>query len=302
MQTRQFGNTDMQLTRLGLGLSEIGYRLTMAQEARASLVLNTALDGGINFLDTSACYNISEDLIGRAVSHRRNDYFLATKFGHASGDWQGADWTRETLRHSIERSLKRLNTDYIDLLQMHSPPLDVLKQGDAIEELQAAQQAGKVRYIGLSNDNEAAHWAVESGLFASLQTSFNLVDQAALATGLLAKAKAAGMGVIIKRPIANGAWAAAVSPSDYAAEYFARAQTMREDPAVANIAVDRILLAMGFTFAHPDVDVAIIGTQNPAHVLANIEMVAQQLPIDTALIEALYARFKSVGADWPQLR
>ncbi len=302
METRQLGNTDMHVSRLGLGLSEIGYRLTMEQADRASRVLNTALDGGINFLDTSACYDISEELIGRSVAHRRDEFFLATKFGHVSGDWQGADWTRDTLRHSIERSLKRLKTDRIDLLQMHSPGIDILKQGDAIEELQAAQQAGKVRYIGLSDDNEAAHWGVESGIFHTLQTSFNMVDQQAHTTGLLEKAQRAGMGVITKRPIANGAWGATASPSDYAKDYFARAEAMRAEAEIAALEIDRILLAMGFTFAHDAVDVAIIGTQNPAHVQANIEMVASTLPIDSQVVAALHARFAKIGQNWVQLR
>ncbi len=302
MQTRQLGTTDMHVSRLGLGLSEIGYRLTMEQEDRASRVLNSALDGGINFLDTSACYSISEELIGRSVSHRRDAFFLATKFGHVAGDWQGEDWTRETLRHSIDRSLKRLKTDYVDLLQMHSPGLEVLQRGDAIEELQAAQQAGKVRYIGLSDDNEAAHWGVESGIFSTLQTSFNMVDQQAHTTRLLEKAQAAGMGVITKRPIANAAWGATASPSDYAAQYFARATEMRSSASIASIDLNRILLAMGFTFAHEAVDVAIIGTQNPANVKANIEMVASQLPIASEIVDALHARFAEVGQDWVQLR
>jgi aryl-alcohol dehydrogenase-like predicted oxidoreductase len=81
METRPFGNTGWQVSRLGVGLSEIGFGLTFADEERAARVLNAALDAGINLLDTAACYNISEELVGRTVANRRSEYFLATKAG-----------------------------------------------------------------------------------------------------------------------------------------------------------------------------------------------------------------------------
>ncbi|MGB5060349.1 MAG: aldo/keto reductase, partial [Candidatus Promineifilaceae bacterium] len=91
MEKRTLGKTNLEISRLGLGLSELGYRLTLAEEAQASQVLNGALDAGINFLDTSACYNISEELIGRTVAHRRDEFILATKCGHVAGGYQGQD-------------------------------------------------------------------------------------------------------------------------------------------------------------------------------------------------------------------
>ncbi len=228
MEMRKLGNTDMTISRLGVGMSEIGYQLTLAEEKQASDVLNSALDAGVNFLDTSACYDVSEEQLGRAVSHRRSDYYLATKAGHVAGGYEGEAWTAQTITDSIDRSLRRMKTDYIDLLQLHSCGVDVLEKGEAIRAVQDARQAGKVRYIGYSGDNKAAAWAVDSGLFASLQTSFNLVEQKAR-YGLLQAAKAQGMGVIFKRPIANGAWGAAKSPSGYADQYWERAQLLETD-------------------------------------------------------------------------
>ena len=191
MEKRQLGKTDMHVTRLGVGLSEIGFG-GISEEVAAD-VLNAALDGGINFLDTAECYNVSEELVGKAVSHRRSEYFLATKTGHVSGGYAGQEWTAQTVSDSIDRSLKRMKTDYVDLMQLHSCGIDILEKGDVIKVLQKAKQDGKTRYIGYSGDNDAAMWAVNSGLFDTLQTSFNLVEQKAR-FGLFEKAKAQGYG------------------------------------------------------------------------------------------------------------
>ena len=157
----------------------------------------------------------------------------------------------------------------------------------------------KPRFIGYSGDNEAGRWAVDSGLFDTLQTSFNLVEQHAR-TKLFSQAKAQEMGIIIKRPIANGAWGSTKSPSEYAAEYFRRAQLMLEEGAIPESPDNRILLALGFTFAHPEVDTAIVGTQNPVHMKSNIDMVENQLPIALTAVEALHQRFDRLGQEWYQ--
>ena len=301
MQTRILGKTNLQISRLGLGLSEIGYGLTLAEEAQAAQVLNTALDMGINFLDTSACYNISEELLGRAIAHRRDEYVLATKCGHVTGGYQGQDWTAQTITDSIERSLKRLKTDHIDLVQFHSPDVADLEKEENIQALLDARQAGKTRFIGCSNDNEGAMWAVESGLFDTLQTSYNLVDQSAR-RDLLPKAKAQNMGVIIKRPIANAAWGAQTSPSSYAQDYFLRAKAMLAEGLIPGAPDDRILLALGYVFAQDLADTMIVGTLNPRHLATNIEMVDSLLPIDGGVIEMLNGRFDQVEDNWQQLR
>jgi aryl-alcohol dehydrogenase-like predicted oxidoreductase len=298
VEIRTLGKTDLRMSRLGAGLAEIG-RLSPAEEAEAARVLNTALDEGICFLDTSACYGISEELIGRAVAHRREEYVLATKCGHVAGGYQGEAWTAQTIRDSIDRSLVRLRTDHIDLVQLHSCSVEVLEWGEAIQALLDAQAAGKARYVGYSGDNEGARWAVESGVFDTLQTSFNLVDQRARMT-LFPQAQARGMGVIAKRPIANGAWGARQSLSDYAAEYYRRAQLMAESGPIPGAPEHRIALALGFTLAHAAVDTAIVGTRNPEHMRTNIEWLETELPLAEEAIEELHRRFDRLGRDWEQ--
>ena len=297
MDKRQLGKTDMHVTRLGVGLSEIGFG--RVEEQTAADVLNTALDAGINFLDTAECYDVSEELVGKAVSHRRKDFFLATKTGHVAGGYVGEEWTAKTVRDSIDRSLKRMKTDYVDLVQLHSCSVEILEKGDVINVLQEAKQAGKTRYIGYSGDNAAATWAVESGLFDTMQTSFNLADQKAR-MGLFAKAKAKGMGIIVKRPIANGAWGAKASPSSYANSYFERSQKMLALGDIPEAPDNRILMALGFTLAHDEVDVAIVGTKTPKYMQGNVEMI-KQLPISKTAISELYRRFEKLGKNWMQL-
>jgi len=306
MQTVPFGNTGFEISRLGVGLSEVGFELSLDDQEQASNVLNTALDRGINFLDTSACYGISEELVGIGVSHRRSDYFLATKAGHITDGYEGEEWTYQTVVDSIDRSLRRLKTDHVDVVQLHSCGIDVLEKGDVIRALQEAQQAGKTRFIGYSGDNEAAHWAVDSGLFATLQTSYNLVEQRARTSGLLEKAASKGMGTIIKRPIAGGSWAKsrgeASKPEvrEYDEPYLERAIAMRAPGPVEDEPENGILTSLGYTLANPNVNVAIVGTKDPSHMEANIGQVEKELPIPESVVEELNSRFEKLDTDWAQ--
>jgi aryl-alcohol dehydrogenase-like predicted oxidoreductase len=300
MEIRKLGHTDLEVSRLGTGLAEIGYQLTLVDEAEAGRVLNAALDGGICFLDTAACYGISEELIGRTVAHRRAEYVLATKCGHITGGYEGQEWTARTVRDSIDRSLARLRTDYLDLVQLHSCEVEILERGEVVQALLEAREAGKARYVGYSGDNEAAEWAVKSGLFDTLQTSFNLVDQRACGH-LFPLAKGRGMGIIVKRPIANGAWGVPTSPSEYADEYFCRARVMAQAGPIPGAPENRILLSLGFTLAHDEVDTAIAGTHNPDHMRANIHWVETELPIAAQAVQELHHRFDLFGEEWRQM-
>ena len=197
MQMTPLGETGLSVSRLGAGLARIGVELTMNDIKEAELVLNAALDEGINFLDTAACYDISEELVGHTVAHRRDEYILATKCGHVTGGASGTEWSTQTIQDSIDRSLERMKTDHLDIVQLHSCELDILERGEVVEALLNAKQSGKTRFVGYSGDNEAALWAVESGFFDTLQTSFNVVDQHARSK-LFVPAKSKGMGIIIK--------------------------------------------------------------------------------------------------------
>ncbi|HZG50503.1 MAG TPA: aldo/keto reductase, partial [Pyrinomonadaceae bacterium] len=223
MEKRTLGKTDMRVSALGFGGSEIGYGQAAVETVER--LLGGALDAGLNVIDTAECYVTSEELIGRAVSHRRADYYLFTKCGHAAGI-ELPDWDARLLEQSLERSLRRLQTDHVDLLQLHSCSEEVLRRGDAVEVLRRAREAGKTRYIGYSGDGRAALYAVECGAFDTLQTSVNIADQESLEL-TLPPARARGLGVIAKRPIANAVWKNTARPSDpYVQTYWDRLQQL----------------------------------------------------------------------------
>src|SRR5262249_35248881 len=116
MERRRLGNTDMVVSPLGFGGSEIGYQA--AAPRTGARLLASAIDAGLNVIDTAECYDDSEALIGQALGPRRRDVYLLTKCGHARG-WR-ANWRPSALLSSIERSLTRLRTDHLDLIQLHS--------------------------------------------------------------------------------------------------------------------------------------------------------------------------------------
>jgi len=297
LETTSFGNTGLTVSRLGFGLAEMGGLDADGGREQAAALLNEALDSGINFLDTSACYGNSEELIGASVAGRRDEYVLATKAGHVAGGATGQAWTAPVISASIDRSLRRLKTDLLDLVQLHSCDKTVLQKGEAIQALQDARDAGKVRFIGYSGDNEDAVWAVESGIFDALQTSLNIVDQFAR-TGLLGAAAKKGMGVIIKRPIGNGAWRytghSSTAPDDYAK----RASEMASDGPAPGEPDDPILTALGFVMSQEHVDTAIVGTTSREHLRSNIRMVEGQIPIPRETVEELQRRFDRLNKGW----
>ena len=271
METRQFGKTDMRVSVLGFG----GVEIDGAGLAEVEQLLGSALDAGINVLDTAECYGNSEDLIGRAMANRRNDYFLFTKCGHAVGDDlpDYPDWDPRLLTASIERSLRRLRTDHVDLLQLHSCSLDVLRKGEVIQILEKAKREGKTRYIGYSGDNEDARYAIHTGAFDTLQTSVSIADQQEIDFTIPA-ARERGMGIIAKRPIAAGIWLKeTMEKNDYNYPYWERLQTLKYDFLGSGTATS-IATALRFTVSVPGVDVAILGTTSAEHMHQNIAMLA----------------------------
>ncbi len=305
IERKRLGRTELEVSRLGIGLSEVGYKLQMADVAQAHAVINQALDYGVNFLDTAACYGISEELIGMVVAERRKEFILATKAGHYLPREEGEDWTYDLIIDSLERSLRRMKTDFVDILQLHSCTTEILERGEVIRALQDAKAAGKTRFVGYSGDNENAKWAVTSGLFDTLQTSFSLVDQNAR-TNLFRDVEDRDIGLIIKRPIGNAVWGAPVDPRpyshipEYTVEYTRRARAMSAIGPLSDEPDDRIRLALGFTFAHPQVDVTIVGTQSPHHMQSNLELVSSSISISKSTVSDLHNRWDKFADGWDQ--
>jgi aryl-alcohol dehydrogenase-like predicted oxidoreductase len=252
-------------------------------------LLNGALDVGLNVIDTAECYINSEELIGQAVAARRSEYFLFTKCGH---DKEGDDWNPNKMAEQIDRSLRRLKTDRVDLLQLHSCTEEQLRQGDVMEVVTRARDAGKTRFIGYSGDSRAALYAVECGVFDTLQISVNIADQEGIDLAVPA-AQVKGMGVIAKRPIANAVWKHATKPDAYHRSYWDRLLGLDYDFLKGDFQ-NAVSVALRFTLAVPGVHTAIVGTTQPDRWRQNAELLKAG-PLDKRQWDAVRARWKSVA-------
>ncbi len=271
MEKRKFGKTDMEFSVLGFGGAEIGWD-GKTQETVEDL-LNSALDSGLNVIDTAAAYKTSEQLIGNAVGKRRNDFYLLTKCG-ALEAFTREDWTKKGILETIENSLRNLKTDHLDIAQLHSCSSEILKRGEVIEALQRAQEKGYTRFIGYSGDNEDAKYALEMDVFDSFQTSVSIADQTPIDSNIkLAKEK--NVGVIAKRPLANAVWRNIELPPDaYHHEYWKRIQKLKFDFLNKSLE-EATAIAMRFTMAIAGVDTMIVGTTKPNRWQENAKYVAE---------------------------
>jgi aryl-alcohol dehydrogenase-like predicted oxidoreductase len=209
MRTRRLGSSDLEVTVVGLGCNNFGGRI---DEPAARAVIDAALDVGVTFFDTADVYGNrggSEEIIGRALAGRRDQVVLATKFGHDLGDGETARATRSYIRKAIENSLRRLQTDRIDLYQYHRPD-GVTPLAETLEALHELVQEGTVRAIGSSNFTpamveEAAAIAAEQGLtpFISEQSEYSWLRRSA-EHELLPTSSRLGIGFIPYFPLASG--------------------------------------------------------------------------------------------------
>jgi aryl-alcohol dehydrogenase-like predicted oxidoreductase len=289
MEKRRLGKTDMDVSVLGFGGAEIGFE-NASPDAVAKL-LKSALDAGLNVIDTGECYRDSEELIGQTVSERREDFYLLTKCGHPHGMESSANWSQASLLQSIERSLRLLKTDRLDIVHLHSCSESELRKGEAITALQTARERGYTRYIGYSGDSRAAHFAVECGAFDTLQTSISIADQEAIELTMpLAHKKQ--MGVIAKRPIANAAWKTGHKPiQGYHHEYWERLRKLNYE-FLRNTDLERTIgIALRFTLSVPGVHTAIVGTKKPERWQENAKLL-EAGPLSEAEFHAIRHRWE----------
>jgi aryl-alcohol dehydrogenase-like predicted oxidoreductase len=294
MERRNFGKTEMQVSVLGFGGAEIGFE--GASEKTVELILNGALDAGLNVIDTAECYPNSEELLGKTVSARRKDYHLFTKCGHPEG-LGTEDWRPSSLLQSIERSLRRLSTDHVDLVLLHSCSEAVLRQGDAIDALRKARERGHTRHIGYSGDGQAAVYAIECGEFDALETSISIADQEAIDL-VMPVARERNIGVIVKRPVANAAWRTGRKPvSDYHHTYWERLGKLNYDFLKGDVSAS-VATAMRFTLSVPGIHTMIVGTTKPERWRENAAHV-EAGPLHRDQFEKIRARWREVAdATW----
>lgn len=288
MERRIFGETGLSVSVLGLGAGQVGE--SSVSETEAAALLNGALDAGVTLIDTARSYGLSEERIGRHLASRRAEFVLSSKGG---SDIDGTeDWTPASLTGSVERSLRLLRTDRIDIFHLHSCSAEVLARGDLQDTLDEMREAGKIGVAAYSGDNQDLVAAVSSGRFGSVETSVNLADQWSLHHVL---PEVSGLGVIAKRPIANAPWRFAERPVGHYAElYWERLRALALDPA--GLSLDEF--AVRFAAYAPGVSSAIVGTSRLANLQRNLRLVAGG-PLPAEVLAAVQASWQRVGADWP---
>ncbi len=291
------GRTGLTVTKLGYGAMELrgpgGRRAAPAiDDADAAALLNHVLDSGINWVDTSPDYGVSEELIGRHLASRRDEYFLASKCGcavspdgspPASGEHT---FTRANVRAGVEQSLRRMKTDHLDLVQFHaSPSRETLEENNSVAELVALRDDGKVRFIGMSGTLPNIDGQIDMGVFDAFQIPYSAVEREH--EGVISRAAAAGAGTVIRGGVArgvpvSGGEALERIPEDFRGVYQARRDRFGEaglDDLLDGMSAMEFLLR--FTISHPDMNTTIVGTSNPEHLAANLSAAAKgPLPPD----------------------
>ena len=286
-EKRFLGSTDMYVSRVGFG----GNKISTSAGMDVSQLLNQVLDAGVNVIDTAECYGESEELIGRTISHRRSDYYLFTKCGHADG-FNLPDWHPDVIEQSIERSLRRLRTEYLDLVQLHTCSQQVFQQSEIVDVLQRVRKAGKVRYIGYSGDRDDARAAIKSKLFDAIQVTVNIADQEAIHS-IIPLAMAQGIGVIVKQALARVAWRDGRSSSDPTrCAYEKRLRTLHYD-FLTRDHDEAMSTTLRFPLSITGVDVVLMGTTNLDHFLQNIALLSGG-PLPAMQREAIRARWHAV--------
>jgi aryl-alcohol dehydrogenase-like predicted oxidoreductase len=292
IRKRALGATGIMVPPLGYGTAAAGH--PALTEAEAAALLNGALDAGVALLDTARSYGLSEERIGRHLSHRRRDFVLSTKMGYGVPGLP--DWTGPAVAAGIDEALKKLRTDAMDIAHLHSCPREVLETGGVVEALVQAREAGKVRVAAYSGDGDALEWAIDSGCLGGIQTSVNLCDLASLENGSVSRAASRGMGVLAKRPLANAPWARHSPPAndEAAAAYFHRWRELAYDLA----GFEPAELALRFAAYQPGVSAAIVGTRSLTRLAAHLAAVARG-PLPEDLQDRLLARWRERGTEWP---
>lgn len=299
MKTRPFGSTGLNVSEIGFGAwaiggNQFGNSYGPTEDAESLRALQTALDLGCTFFDTADCYGQghSEELLGKALKGVRQNVVIATKGG---SDFYHTptrlNFTESHLIFAVEESLKRLQTDTIDLYQLHNPPFSLIQSGHLFEPLEKLKAQGKIRFYGLSiHAPQEGLMALKIGKPASIQVVYNYLRRDA-AEELFPRAIAEGVAIIAREPLANGFLTGKYSkdsifpvgdirhqwPSKYQSQLIHQIEEFSK--IVSGGPFSRAQTALRFVLAQPAVSVVIPGCKTAAQTEENLKTSELALPV-----------------------
>lgn len=328
MQTKQFGHTGLKVSRLCLGTMTFGLQ---CDEQTSFAILDRAAEGGINFIDTADAYPLggtaetagrTESIIGKWLRGRRADYVVATKcYGRMGPNPWNAGLSRKHILEAIDASLERLQTDYVDLLQLHHPdpatPMD-----ESLRALDDLVRCGKVRYIGVSNHPA---WKIARAIgrsellgierFVSVQPRYSLLYRD-VEREMFPMCAQEGLAVIPYNPLAGGLltgkhrgdapppqgtrFTLGTAAGNYQQRYwhereFATVETLRQIASGADLGM--VEMAIAWVLANPVVTAPIIGASRPEQLDASIAALEMELSEDVkANLDAATAEYRAIDA------
>lgn len=303
MQYRPLGNSELKVSALSLGTVALGMAYGIASTeggdhsssgnappslSESTRLIHMAIESGINFIDTARGYGRSEEVLGHALQDRREKVILATKL--SGYDSQGKRLHGASLRQhmeaSIATSLKLLRTDYVDLLMLHSAPVDLLQDGEAVELLKQYRQNGIARTIGATTYGiEAPKLAIEHDLNA-IQVAYNILDQR-MADEILPLAAEKGVGVVVRSVFLKGA----LTPraNDLPAHLDNLKQQSHKIKTFAQAlspSQSQIEIALKFVLSQPNIATVLVGVRNEAELAASVKA-ANDPPLADGILNQL---------------
>ena len=321
MDKVRLGKSNLQVSRIAFGAWELGGDWGATDEPAAIAAIRHAADAGINFFDTAQGYGFgaSEALIARALADRpRDQVVIATKGGLRPTSRGGVerDASPEWVRHGVDESLEALNTDYIDLYQIHwpDPKVPLAETASALARL---VEAGKIRHVGVSNFDAAQMAEFGQTLpVETLQPPYHLFRRD-IEDSILPYTRAHDIGVLVYGPLGHGLLTGALRPDTNFApgDWRAKSAVFRGEEYLRNLRIVEALnrfaeveldtsvsrLAIAWTLANPAVQVAIVGTRNAKHIDDAVAAASLKLDADALRrVDEIVAAEVPVGGPSPE--
>ncbi len=276
------GRTNLSVTRLGWGAAD----RRVWNEDLAESMCNSVLDAGINYVDTANDYGRSEEFIGKLISHRRDEFYLASKCGCVPGGGSHV-WTEENAFRGLHESLSRLKTDYLDLMQLHNPTVNECERGRLVAALNEMRDQGKVRWIGISTTLPHLPTFLEWGVFDTFQIPYSALERQH--EEWITQVAEAGIGTVVRGGVALGEPGQGLGiPERWRGFSGAKLEDLQEADE------SRTAFMLRFTLTHPSIDTIIVGTQNPAHLRENVVAVNRG-PLPADVYEEAKRRLSAAG-------